>query len=252
MQLKHQIKSNMQIKQENKRKIISCGITIFFHVILILLLFVFGLPYQDPPPPEQGVEISAGELTDIGNAMKGDAGGDEAEEQVSEPVDNDEESVATQQESSPITAKPNKTKKENVKKETKPTVENDALFPGKNKNPKGNGNGSGSGYGNGENGIGGGGTGTNTTGGGYSLKGRNVKSLPKPQTNKNETGNVVVGIKVDQDGVVKEAHAGEKGTTIMDINIWRKCEQAARKARFSAKQDAPELQKGTITYHFTN
>ncbi len=252
MQPKHQTKSNMHIDKENKRKLISGGITILFHLLVVLLLLAFGLPYQDPPPPEQGVEISSGDLTDVGNAMIGDAGGDEADEQPSQPTDNDEESVVTQNESSPISAKPNKPKKENVKKENKPTVESDALFPGKNKNSKGNGNGSGSGYGKGENGTGGGGTGTNTTGGGYSLNGRNAKSLPKPQTNKNETGNVVVEIKVDQDGVVREAHAGAKGTTIMDVNIWRKCEQAARKAKFSAKTDAPELQRGTITYHFTN
>lgn len=242
----------MQINKENKKKLISGGIAVLFHLLLVLLLFVFGLPYQDPPPPEQGVEISSGDLTDVGNAMLGDAGGDEAEEQVSEPTDSDDESVVTQNESSPISAKPNKPKQETTKKDNKPTTDNDALFPGKNKNTKGNGNGSGSGFGNGDNGTGGGGTGTNTSGGGYSLKGRGVKSLPKPQTNKNETGNVVVEIRVDQDGVVKEAHAGAKGTTIMDVNIWRKCEQAARKAKFSAKQDAPELQKGTITYHFTN
>lgn len=86
----------MQINKENKKKLISGGITVLFHLLLVLLLFVFGLPYQDPPPPEQGVEISSGDLTDVGNAMLGDAGGDEAEEQVSEPTDSDDESVVTQ------------------------------------------------------------------------------------------------------------------------------------------------------------
>lgn len=242
----------MQIQKEQKRKLISAGITVVVHIIIILLLFAFGLPYQDPPPPEQGVEISAGDLTDVGNAMIGDVGGENSEENTVEPSNTDEESFVTQTtEKSPISSKKNPPKRENAKKDNKPAVENDALFPGK-KQSSGSGMGTGSGYGEGTNGTGGGGNGTNATGGGYSLNGRSAKLLPKPKTNKNDVGNVVVDIKVDQDGNVKEARAGAKGTTLMDTNIWRICEQAAKKAKFSAKEDAPELQKGTITYHFVH
>lgn len=241
----------MQLNNENKRKIISGGVTILVHIIIILLLLVFGLPYQDPPPPELGVEISAGDLTDVGNAMMGEVGGEETQEQTSEAVNTDEDSYVTSNEKAPISAKKNPPKRENAKKDTKPAVENDAMFPGKKKS-NGNGTGSGTGYGAGENGTGGGGNGTNATGGGFYLKGRSAKALPQPKSNKNDVGNVVVDIKVDQEGNVIEARAGARGTTLMNTNIWRVCEQAAKKSKFSANEDAQEVQKGTITYHFVH
>ncbi|MCF0211216.1 MAG: hypothetical protein HUK18_07960 [Bacteroidales bacterium] len=235
-----------------KRKLLSAAITALVHIVAVLLLyFVFGLPYQDPPPPEQGVEISAGDLTDAGNAMMGDVGGEEQPEQNTEASNNDEENIVTSNEKAPISAKKTNPKRENAKKDDKPAVDNDAVFPGK-KNSKGSGTGSGSGYGNGENGTGGGGNGSNATGNGYSLKGRSAKTLPNPKTDTKKTGKVVVSIKVDQEGNVVEAIGGEKGTTLMEVNIWRKCEQAAKKSKFSPKEDAPELQKGTITYNFAN
>jgi hypothetical protein len=55
---------------------------------------------------------------------------------------------------------------------------------------------------------------------------------------------------VDQQGNVISAVAGGRGTTLMDTNIWRTCEQAAKKAKFTPKTNAPDEQRGTITYKF--
>lgn len=236
-------------RKDQKRRLISGAITLLFYLLVFVLLSFLGLPYQDPPPAEQGVEISAGDLTDMGDAVMGNMGGDIAQEKQSNFSPRDADNIATQNtEDSPITSKPTRTR-QNQKQPKTPTVENDAMFPGK-KGAKGNGQGSGSGYGQGENGTGGGGSGANASGNGYSLNGRTAKYLPKPETNRKETGNVVVMIEVNPEGEVVKATAGVKGTTLMDSNIWRKCEQAAKKAKFSVKEDAPERQRGTITYHF--
>jgi WD40 repeat protein len=84
----------------------------------------------------------------------------------------------------------------------------------------------------------------------FSLAGRGAKSWVKPSSSTEKVGNVVVEIKVDKDGNVLEAKAGQRGTTLWDSNLWRLCEQAARKSKFTANPDAPEVQKGTITYIF--
>ncbi|MDO5760689.1 MAG: hypothetical protein Q4Q06_06665 [Bacteroidota bacterium] len=249
MQRQEKYIDSKERQENNKRKLFSGGITLLLHLLVVLLLvFVLGLPYLDPPPAEQGVEISSGDLTDVGDAIVGNTGGGKSQAKYN-PSYEESDNIATQNtEDAPITSKNSRTKNK-VEKPKEPTVESDAMFPGK-KNSKGNGEGSGSGYGSGENGSGGGGNGNNSSGSGYSLNGRTAKYLPKPESNKRETGNVVVAIEVNQAGEVVKAIAGGKGTTLMDVNLWRKCEQAAKKAKFSAKENAPEKQRGTITYRF--
>ena len=111
---------------------------------------------------------------------------------------------------------------------------------------KGSGGDAGVGKGDGK-GSGGDGAGSGTS---FSLAGRGAKSLGKPSSSTEKVGNVVVEIKVDKDGNVIEAKGGQRGTTLWDSNLWRLCEQAARKSKFTANPDAPEVQKGTITYIF--
>jgi hypothetical protein len=55
---------------------------------------------------------------------------------------------------------------------------------------------------------------------------------------------------VDQQGNVTKAIAGAKGTTTSNPSLWRKAQQAALSAKFSVNLNAPEEQKGTITYNF--
>lgn len=84
-----------------------------------------------------------------------------------------------------------------------------------------------------------------------SLSGRSVAgSLPRPAYNSQNQGRVVVEITVDQNGVVTKANARAQGSTVQDAALWRAAEEAARKARFNVKKDAPVFQTGTITYVF--
>lgn len=84
----------------------------------------------------------------------------------------------------------------------------------------------------------------------YDLGGRTAKYLPRPIGSFTTEGTVVVTIYVDRQGIVTRAISGAKGTTTADGKLRYLAEQAASKARFSSKNDAPEEQKGTITYIF--
>lgn len=244
----------MDITKENKRKLIGAGVTILFHMVVLLLLLAFGLPYQDPPPPEIGVEMSADDLTEAEDGFAGRLGGGETTDEPTISSNNDDEPSITQNtENVPLTAKPTKKKPKIQPKETEPQVDENALFSkGKvKKGGSGKGDGGGDGYAKGSgSGAGESGEGAGQGGTSWSLSGRGAKSLSTPKTNRTETGKVVVTIKVDKEGNVIEATGGAVGTTIMNTNIWRTCEQAAKRSKFSAKADAPEIQVGTITYKF--
>jgi len=81
----------------------------------------------------------------------------------------------------------------------------------------------------------------------WSLKGRNIKALPKPSTQFNQEGKVVVNIQVNSDGKVISATVGE-GTTVSDYQTKQVALEAARKAEFSPSEN--KIQVGTITYTF--
>ncbi|MEE4255519.1 MAG: energy transducer TonB [Bacteroidales bacterium] len=85
---------------------------------------------------------------------------------------------------------------------------------------------------------------------GYDLGGRGAKHLPKPAYDSEEQGKVVVEIKVDPNGKVVSAIAGAKGTTISDLRLRRLAEEAALRSVFASDPNAPERQRGTITYNF--
>jgi len=84
----------------------------------------------------------------------------------------------------------------------------------------------------------------------FSLSGRNPLFLPKPKYEYQVEGKVVVEIRVDRNGNVTYARAGVKGSTTNDENLIKAASEAALKAKFDVKTDAPFTQTGTITYHF--
>ena len=84
----------------------------------------------------------------------------------------------------------------------------------------------------------------------YDLKGRGFQSLPEPKYDYQREGKVVVEVRVDRDGKVIQATAGIQGSTTLDGDLLRIAKEAALKARFESKPDAPNIQKGTITYNF--
>jgi TonB family protein len=80
----------------------------------------------------------------------------------------------------------------------------------------------------------------------WSLQGRKVKSMPKPSSDFNQQGKVVVNIRVDKEGNVVLASIGD-GTNISDSYTQQLALEAARKAKFTAGE---REQVGSITYNF--
>lgn len=99
-------------------------------------------------------------------------------------------------------------------------------------------------------GLGDKGTGTGDKGISYSLQGRGVQALPKPRYDYQKDGIVVVEVSVDRSGKVVAATPGTKGSTTLNEDLLKVAKEAAMKASFEVKQDAPAIQKGTITYNF--
>ena len=234
-------------------KLIGLIVSIVAHGLLILCLLLMGLRYPDPPPPELGVEMDMGEFSDVGTDSEHAAEGGEDLSSESSYANDDNNELTQQSEDVPLTSKktpsPTKNKKkpkDNVKPQSEETkIDQNALFTkGRVKKGSGGSTGVGEGSGKGSGGEGGG------SGISFSLAGRGSKSLPGPTATSPENGNIVVEIRVDQEGNVVFAKAGVRGTTLWDTNLWRRCEQAAKKSEFTANPDAPELQKGTITYIF--
>ena len=235
-------------------KLIGLIVSIVAHGLLILCLLLMGLRYPDPPPPELGVEMDMGEFSDVGTDSEHAAEGGEDLSSESSYANDDNNELTQQSEDVPLTSKktpsPTKNKKkpkDNVKPQSEETkIDQNALFTkGRVKKGSGGSTGVGEGSGKGSGGEGGG------SGISFSLAGRGKNSITLPAATSPENGNIVVEIRVDQEGHVVSAKAGARGTTLWeDKNLWRLCEQAAKKSTFTAKPDAPELDPGTITYIF--
>lgn len=272
-------------------------LSLLFHGLILLLLFLFSLYTQIPPFGGGGgtssnlgyVEIAV--MSDEPPMAENVAENPviqqpEPQQAVTESdivTQETEESVTVEKKEKPKPAEPKKTStpvvttKKPVKnpEPPKPKVNESALYKGKNKSTsqgtgttgtgdqgtrdgdpnskyygKGQGQGgSGSGGGQGD-GIGPG-TGPGS-GPGYSvdLKGRNVISPPKIYDNSQETGKVVVDIRVDKYGSVTDAIPGARGSTTTSSNLYRKAKEAALKAKFNASPQGVEEQRGTITFVF--
>lgn len=94
------------------------------------------------------------------------------------------------------------------------------------------------------------GRGLGTEGISYDLGDRKALSLFKPLYKIQQDGIVVVAVTVDRNGRVTDATPGIKGSTTLDENLLKLAKEAALKTRFESSNDAPIIQKGTITYNF--
>lgn len=235
------------MNEDNKRRLISVIITLLLSMLGVGVLFVIALPYPDPPPPEYGVEMNMEELSDIGNDFdNASEGGEDVSNNVAS--NNSEEKVVSQDtEEAPISSKNTKVEKpkKEEKKTAEPTINQNALFS-KGKVKKGNGGSQGISKGSGS-GAGGNGDGKGVS---FNLGGRGAKELVPPTSTTTEVGKVVVEIFVDREGNVVKANRILRESNITDTNVITKCEQAARKCKFAADPNAPEIQRGTITYRF--
>jgi outer membrane biosynthesis protein TonB len=134
---------------------------------------------------------------------------------------------------------------------TTSTGEGVAGGPGNQGDPNGSINskvrGTGSGLGTAGTGTG---TGTGDKGISYDLGGREIQALPRPKYEYQTEGKVVVDVSVDRSGKVVQAVPGGKGSSTLNEDLLRIAKEAAMGAKFKVKQDAPPIQKGTITYVF--
>ena len=240
--------------------------TIAFHVLLILLFFLTGLKYLEPPPPEEGIQINFG-FDDQGSGQEQTQSTVESpREEVKEVVEQEQsqskaEEVLTQNTEEAAAVKTEKTeniKKEEVKEEPKPSEElSKALSKWKNKSDNksssdgitgGKGDqGDPSGSMDSKNYTGGaGGTGFELRG----LGGRGVVRKPDIRDNSQEEGKVVVDIVVDKYGKVVRADPGARGSTTTSSVLYKIAREAAMSMKFDTNPQAPEQQKGQIIFTF--
>lgn len=239
--------------------------TLLFHALLLLGFMFMGLTYTIPPPPEEGITINFG-FDDYGG---GEIQPEEVVEELQESVESVEEvntpdliETPTQTaEDAPSIKTEEKEKKETPaekvekEEEPQPEVNTRALYPGKKTNPsKSEGETGGDGDKGNEDGDpnasthSGGGIGTN--GIAFNLGGRTVAELKKPVYESQAQGTVVVTIRVNRYGKVVNATAGAKGSTTTNSYLYARAKEAALQTTFDAKPNAPEVQIGTIVYHF--
>jgi len=252
-------------EKERKSRITAIAGTILFHALMLLSLLLLALRTPLPLPGEEGVEVNLG-YSDEGMGEKQPiipAQAPQATPPAPQAKAEDKLVTSTTEEEPSIEKK--KTEKKSPSPVTKPvpekpkepTVNKKALYPGKSSKTADGGNqgitgkpgdqGKPDGTPGSPNYDGNGGKGNGIS---YDLGGRGARSLPKPTYNSPEQGKIVVSIKVDRDGNVTYASAGAKGTTISEINLRNQAESAARKTKFASDPDAPEEQRGTITYLF--
>lgn len=261
------------MNSNNKDKYKGLLGTIVFHVIILTLLIIFGFSTTLPLPGEEGVEVNLGsDMQGFGNRQPERSSTVEKrppppsqQEKVNEeivtqdtepaPVIEEVNEEVTPEETPVVESTEEISEPEPVEKE--PEVIQEALYKGKNKTPNNNQN-EGITEGEGDQGnprgtidareyLGKGGFGD---GNDWDLEGRNPSFLPKPTAEFKENGTVVVQITVNRYGKVIKAIAIDKGSNTTNTTLRRLAEQAAKRAQFNPDMNAPEFQRGTITYHF--
>ncbi len=260
-----QVRKQEEEKEEKERKLISGFITFGMLVALVAVMLIFGFTYLDPPPEEQGVMVSLGQ-PDGGTF---DDENQSAPEQTASSTPQTEESLETQEHedapeetSTPVPTQPKPTTPtERPKPEPpKPQANPDMGFTPSNNTPKNQGDGDKPAPGGDPTGQqggtpGGNGIGTSGDGGDYRM-GLGRKPEGKINASCNFTSNevVVVKIKVDQNGYVKEAECVLKYKDLNATTVgepYCKCaKQAAKSAKFTAKADAPATQEGAVKFDF--
>lgn len=248
--------------------------TIIFHALLVIALLFLGLITPLPLPTEGGVEVNLGNSDDgMGNIQPIELAAATQAAPPPQQAPSDEDLITEDTEEAPAIEPKPVVKPKSVKKpEPKPIVKTEptpepapkvdprAIFPGKNATGDKKGQGGNQGV-TGKPGDQGkptgdpnatGYDGTGGSGGGVSfdLSGRSKRSIPPPSKNFKEEGTVVVTIYVNRAGNVTRVITGVKGTTTSNAQLRLLAEQAAKQAKFSPKEDAPEEQKGSITYIF--
>lgn len=255
----------------NERAMILTALV--FTLLFALMLFM-GFVTPLPLPAEQGILINFGD-SDVGSGTVEPRPSLEVVKQpeasqptATQPVEEQpqltqdfeeapavQEKKVTKPKNVETKAKPVK-KKEKPKEVVKPVVNTRALY-GRNRNTQStNSEGEAGGLGNQGNQSGdvnvvnrslGSSSGDGIS---FSLAGRAAVRTPRPKSNHQKEGTVVVQITVDRSGKVVKAIPGVKGSTTLDSYLLSVAKRAALASTFNRKEDAAQYQQGTITYVF--
>jgi len=252
--------------------------TAFFHAVVLVLFMIFGFRTPLSLPVESGIAINFGfdetgtgdtEPTEVGSDAQQQSSASPSSSSSSETADLNSQTQDVEEAAAinPVTrpkpttdpVKPVDKPADKPVEEPKPTVNPKALYPGKGSGSSGGSQGTAGGTGNqgspdgdpNNPRQGAGGQGGEIGSPDYNLVGRAFTKRPSLSDRSQFAGKVIVVIWVDPDGNVTRVKAGVKGTTLMNADLWEKCEEAAMKARFSTAENAPAEQKGTLTFIFS-
>jgi TonB family protein len=250
-------------KAYKRRGIIGTAV---FHVLILIALFFLALRTPLPLPGEEGVEVSLGYDVSGAGLTQPEVIKPVQPVQPQPPVPEPKEMITQEAEEAPALVE----EKTDIVEETiieeeiveeeiveEPKVNPRALYTPSTKDADDSGN-----QGDGKKeadqgketgskeskkpeGISGEGDGIS-----FDLAGRGSIHLPKPAYNSSEQGKVVVRIWVNKQGKVTRVQAGVQGTTIVDPQLRKLAEDAAKNSVFTPDPNALDLQTGTITYNF--
>lgn len=249
----------MNSNEKKDRSIAAVG-TVIVHALIVLVLFLMAFRTPLPLPGEEGVEVDLGMMDQgMGNIQPEKPAIPMASQPEQKPSQSKEDIATQDNDEAPALEKPKTTKPKQDPKpveQPKPTANPRAMYQGSNNPQAGGSEGitgqpGDQGKPNGLAGVrqydGNGGQGNGT---GYDLGGRGAKSLHRPNDDFSEEGIVVVEICVNPAGKVTRAEIKQKGTTIINAEMRQKAIQAALRSTFAADPNAPDEQRGTITYTF--
>lgn len=230
---------------------------ILFHLVLLVVFMFISMEPPSPPPPTIGMEVNFG---DSDNGMGDKPITDASQQSASQSSSSSKNDVITQNTEQTVSIKHGVKPKETPttpKEDPKPQINSNLLFPG-SKTTKGGSEGQTGQPGNQgkENGNvnstnyeGNGGNGTSVS---YDLVGRGTKKTIKPTNNSNETGKVVVQVKVDKKGKVISAQIINSKTKTTSSYLRNLAVNAAYQWEFDTNSNAAEEQMGSITFNFIN
>jgi len=247
----------MELIEDKNRRSGVIG-TILVHLLLLFLFVSFGMPYQDPPPTNEGAMII--DFGHSGGGSPSEENPTEKNESSSSVATNDSKTSERNSSAENVQITENETINLNAAlnnaEETEKTVSDnlnealDALNNANNNNSNSNNsNVNAANNSNSDSNSSGPNTGS-TNGIGFSLGGRGKVSFMKPKNPTQEDGRVVIAIVVDRNGNVLKAKAGARGSTTTNPILQKKAVEAAYKAKFKNDPNAPLEQKGTMTFVF--
>ena len=256
------------MSQKDKRNNWIAGIVTFFLMLIVLVICFFLVAFSMPDPPPGETFVSVG-MADFGNFEEG-SGNEESENPSEVEQDDTSEESASSETVETIAAE------QIVTQETAevitPASQQATADPTPNPNPeptvsKGLGSildkineGQGGGASNGQSQSSGNSGNPNGDidgkgvvqgeGIGWALSGRGLEGKPKLSEDPTEDGRVVLDIYVDRSGNVVETRPNYNKSNTTSSYLFDLAKKAAKKAKFSVKNNAPPKQKGEMTFNF--